>query len=222
MVAVEANDEAPAETAWLLLPPSRGGVSERFTSACAERGKTFGLPLFSTPVVAPRAWAERYGDAITALGCRRTFVVGLSFGGQVAQALLQFRPECVAGVLLIASGAPDRARGAALRRSRWWWCWLPAARRAPRERLMASDLDGATDASAFAAVRVPVAIVELGADAVISANEAARVRALFPRAARTIVPGLGHDALATWPDALHDAVVAAMDALLSAAPAGSR
>ena len=221
MVAADASGEAGRRPAWLLLPPIRGGIARRLSDACVQSGRTFGTP--TSHCVAPREVADHLHTAIGAIGLARAFVVGLSFGGQVAQALLQFRPERVAGLLLIASGAPDRARGAALRRSRWAWRWLPAARRVPRERLMASDLEGATEPGAFATARLPVHLLELGADAVISPDESARLRALFPQATRTVVARLGHDALVAWPDPLHDAAIVAMDALLSAAArAGSR
>lgn len=151
----------------------------------------------------------------------RTVVVGLSFGGQVAQALLQHHPQRVAGLLLVGSGAPDRARALALARTRWWWRFLPARRRAPRERLLVSDRDGAAAVGAFAGFAGPVELIELGADRVISAAERARLRALFPQARCHVVAGLDHAALLAWPPELAAACAPLLAALASTAVSGA-
>lgn len=145
-------------------------------------------------------------------GLAQVIAVGLSFGGQRAQALLQHHPERVAGIVLVASGAPDRARAAALARRRWLWCLAPRAARDARSRLLASDRDGADQPGAFAAFRGPVVVVELGADAVISRDEAARVRSLFPQARVERLAGLAHAAVVQPPTVLIATIVAAATA----------
>jgi pimeloyl-ACP methyl ester carboxylesterase len=150
---------------------------------------------------------------LDAAGFPKAIVIGLSFGGQRAQALLQHRAERVAGLVLVASGAPDRARARALARRRWLWCLLPKAARLRRQRLLASDLDGAAQAEAFATFHGGVAVIELGADAVIAPAEAARVRSLFPQSRIARVPALTHDAVTSAPPELLAAVLAALDSL---------
>lgn len=204
---------------WLLLPASgRSAAPAALVAALAERS--------SGQVAAPGGAVSGSRDLAAELvaeldraGIGRAVGVGLSFGGQRTQALLQHHPQRVAGVVLVASGAPDRARAAALARRRWLWRWSPRAARDARERLLASDRDGADQPGAFASFRAPVVVIELGADAVIAKGEAARVRSLFPQARVERLAGLTHDAVVRPPPALVAAVVAAVIAAAAAAAA---
>lgn len=83
----------------------------------------------------PAPLADALAGQLAAAGVARVGIAGFSQGGQLAQAFAERHPERVAALLLVASGAPDRARGRALARSAPLAALLPAAllrRRAAR------------------------------------------------------------------------------------------
>ncbi|MSR47783.1 MAG: alpha/beta fold hydrolase [Planctomycetes bacterium] len=208
----------------LLLPASDGpsGGPLRLRAALSATGALV-VPALPSGAADLRTLVAAIEAALDAAEVAAAHVVGLSFGGQLAQALCELAPSRVASLLLVASGAPDRARAVALARSRWLWRWFPDASRRPRERLLASDRDGAHLPGAFAGCKAPVALIELGADGVIAPRESARLRALFPESGVTVVEGLTHAALHEWPEPLARAFDAARVRLFSgSARAGSR
>ncbi len=175
-----------ARASWIVLPPAHGGAA--IVRPLLERLKAqvrVWAPPLPADCTAPVDVATALVAALDAAGSERAGVIGLSLGGQLAQALVEHHPQRVAALLLVASGAPDRARGRALARSGWLARWLP--RRVLLARARAQLAESLSEVG-----------VARGSELLAEMAEATRAELAAPRARLQASDRLGADAPAAF------------------------
>lgn len=98
------------------MPPAVGGRAS-LAPLLARGGAAWRAVDLPAALQRPADLADALAAQLGATGVARVGVAGFSLGGQLALAFAERHPERVAALLLVASGAPDRARGRALARS---------------------------------------------------------------------------------------------------------